>query len=331
MQNPGMSPAESRVRRSADYPIGALRPLLRQGALIRLRRGAYARPREKGDLLGQVLDRCVAVSRQLRVRFAFSHETAVLLHGLPTFIRNSDIVHVIQESRPAATAASDLIRHIGSLPPSDITEARGLPVTSLDRTALDCARGQSPARSLAVVDAIMRLLAGTDRCTWPGTASLEAEIRARWLNRLDEVGRAPGVIRARAVVAHAEGRAESPSESQLRWRVLVAGFTAPELQIPVRTGAGTFYPDLLWSGASVKSTWKTIAMEYDGMQKYQDPQDLYEEKKREDALRSAGCLVVRATRSDLYRPGRMLRALAEHVHLDPEAVPQRRGLQGPPV
>src|SRR5699024_9062444 len=133
------------------------------------------------------------------------------------------------------------------------------------------------------------------------------------------IGRAPGVVRAGAVIENAEGPAESPWESQLRWRVLIAGFTAPGLQIPVHTHSGTFYPDLVWAGDSVRSTWDYIALEYDGVQKYRDPEDLYQEKKREDALRSAGCLVIRVTKSDLHRPGRMLRELAPHVHLAPKA------------
>lgn len=319
-----------RLRLVADYPDGALRLLHRQGELVRLRRGAYVLAPEPEDRRTRALDRCVAVARRLRVHFAFSHDTAVLLHQLPTFARRDGAVHVTQSVRPSGHNAADIIRHVTHLPASDVATVEELPVTTLDRTCLDCLRTQSPERSLAVADAVLRRLAGTDRFQRADTATVEQNIRERWSAAIDELGPARGVVRARAVIAHADAHAESPAESQLRWRVLVAGFAAPRLQGLVTTDLGAFYPDLLWTGKVVRSRWKAIALEYDGAAKYESADTLVEEKRREDALRSAGCLVLRATAADLREPGRILRQLQEHVELDPDATAARRGLLLPP-
>ncbi|MGC0252337.1 hypothetical protein [Pseudactinotalea sp. Z1748] len=80
-------------------------------------------------------------------------------------------------------------------------------------------------------------------------------------------------------------------------------------------------------GTGRSSAWRSVALEYDGVAKYSEREDLYAEKVREDALRSVGCLVLRATRADLRDPRRLLRDLRSHVPQDPEAAKQRRALR----
>lgn len=329
-QHVAMPSRSARVRFAADYPTGAIRPLHRRGELTRLRRGAYIPADAEVDITSLIMDRCVAVARQLKVRFAFSHETAVLLHELPESLSRTDAVHLVQESRPAGSSASDLIRHVVTeLRASDITEVHDLPVTTLERTCVDCVRVSSPAQGLAVADAVLRKLSGTTRFNWPETAQREREIRDRLLNQVSELAPARGVVRARAVLAYAQGRAESPAESRLRWLVLTEGFVEPDLQVAVRTAQGTYYPDMLWSGADVLSGWRSVALEYDGVAKYQESQDLYDEKVREDALRAAGCHVIRATKADLRDPRSLVRTLTKHVAVESQASPERRGLRIP--
>lgn len=323
-----MSKPSPRVELAADHPIGALRQPHRAGELVRLRRGAYVPAEVESDLADSVLNRCIAVARQLRVRFAFSHETALVLHRLPTFVGRADVVHVVHQRRPSSTRAPDVTRHTtGHLPDSDITEVHGLPVTTPERTLLDYARSQPPSHALAVADAVLRRLSGTTRFNWPEHAEREGQIRDRFKSRIEAMGPARGVVRVRVVVEHADGRAESPAESRVRCVVLAEGFPSPQLQVPVRTATGIYYPDLLWSGKAVRSAWRTVALEYDGVGKYGEREDLYAEKVREDALRSVGCLVIRATKADLRDPRRLLRDLRSHVTQDREAAKQRRVLR----
>ncbi|MGC0272471.1 type IV toxin-antitoxin system AbiEi family antitoxin domain-containing protein [Pseudactinotalea sp. Z1739] len=318
-----------RIRFTSDYPPGAVDRLRRQGVLVRVRRGAYAEAGAYEDgRVSELLARCRAVHRALRTAFAFSHETAAALHGIPTWLERTDTVHILQTSHAAGNRARDVIRHrVVEMPEADLERTLGLPVTGLDRTCVDCARTQRPGPALTTADAILRRIAGTTRFDWPASSAREAQIRAAWLNRVADSGPVRGVVRARAVLSHADGRSESAAESLVRWIVLSAGFTAPDLQVAVATELGTFYPDLLWSGADVHSEWQMVGLEYDGVAKYTQGSDVYDEKRREDALRSVGCLIVRATRADLSDSRRLITDLRRHVRTCTSLPPERRGLR----
>lgn len=103
------------------------------------------------------------------------------------------------------------------------------------------------------------------------------------------VGR-PGNGDARRVVEFADGGAESPGESRSRVALRRAGFPAPVLQHRVIGTRTDFY----WE------EFATVA-EFDGRIKYgrllrpgQEPGDaVFEEKRREDALRDEGLKVAR--------------------------------------
>lgn len=307
----------SNLQLSAHYPHGALRAEHRRGTLVRLRRGAYVPADANSEDAQRVHDRCVAVAQQLRTRYAFSHDTAAVLHQLPTFRISTDVVHVVQEVRPSGSRSPDIVRHVTkTLPPSDISLVDRLPVTTLERTCIDYARSAHPAHALAVADAVLRRLSGTTRFS-AGQESAAA-IKEDLAERIERLGPRRGVVGARAVIAHADARSESPAESWVRWLMLTTGFAVPDLQTPVVTDQGTFYPDLLWSGAVVRGNWRFIGVEYDGVAKYQSPDDLYAEKVREDALRAAGCLVIRATRADRRDPRRLVATVGQHVLLDPD-------------
>src|SRR5699024_4372293 len=214
---------------------------------------------------------------------------------------------------------------VADLADTDITTEAGLPLTTLHRTAVDCARTIPPRHSLGVVDTALRRLAGTTR--FKDTADHEARIRNDWLARLEEFGSAPGAVRARAVLTHADGRAESRPESELRWLLLSEHFPAPVPQMAVHTDRGTFYPDLGWPAHVSRTKNRSVVLEYDGAVKYQRANDLYDEKRREDALRRAGCNVIRVTKHDLREPGALLQNVSALVRPEPGAFPERAGLR----
>src|SRR5699024_4433413 len=142
------------------------------------------------------------------------------------------VVHVTQTTRPASDRAGDVRTHVvPDLPGTDLSAEGGLPLTSLPRTMVDLARTCRPRQGLGIVDAALRHLAGTNR--FKDTAAAEARIRENLLARIDDLAAAPGTVRARAVIAHADGRAESPPESELRWLLLSEHFPAPVLQMAV--------------------------------------------------------------------------------------------------
>jgi hypothetical protein len=103
-----------------------------------------------------------------------------------------------------------------------------------------------------------------------------------------------------------DSRSESAGESVSRVRIVTDGLPVPEPQVEIFTRDGVFV-------ARVDFCWKdrrTVG-EFDGKIKYgrllkpgqRIEEVVYEEKKREDAIRDLGWMVVRWTWDDLHRPG----------------------------
>ena len=191
--------------------------------------------------------------------------------------------------------------HAAPLTEGDITTIDGVPVTSLARTVLDL------CRTVPIEQAV----AAGDRALAFGL------VRAVLEDHLAQMSRWPGTRQARRAVALLDPRSESAGESVSRVRLHEEGLPVPELQQDIYGQDGRFV-------ARVDFCWKeqrTIG-EFDGKIKYgrllkpgQSIEDvLFEEKRREDALRDLGWQIVRWLWRDLYRPGvikdRVVRAFA---------------------
>ena len=114
--------------------------------------------------------------------------------------------------------------------------------------------------------------------------------------------RRPGVAAARRAAALLDGRSESPGESTSRVVLAELGLPVPQLQYEARDARGRLvgWADFDWE------EHRTLG-EFDGKIKYgrlvkvgETAQDVvYQEKRREDALRDLGWQVVRWGWSDL--------------------------------
>lgn len=289
---PGRRPGEEPVDLPAVLLAGPadeadLRRRLRAGEVVRVRRGVYAPTRAPAgparDARWLSLVRALAVQHRTRIDLCFSHETAALLWGLPV-LRPSGRVHVIQPGRPTVRGADHLVRHHGALPRAQVVQITDLPVTSLERTVLDCACSLPADRGLVLADAALRR--GADLELLGGLLAARAGRR--------------GVRRARLVLDAADARSESAGESLTRWAVIRAGLPRPELQVPVDTGRGRRYIDLGWPD-------RRVGVEFDGYVKYSGGGSsaaavLFEEKRRQDALDEEGWRLVRVTWQDLRDP-----------------------------
>lgn len=285
------------VHLAREYSAATVKQRLRTGEWLRVRPGAFVDAAPMAALTS--LDRkrawalahAVAVHRTLTVPHALSHTSAALVHGLP-LISLPTTTHITQAQRRSGTDARDLTRHRLPLPPEACEEHRGLRVTNLERTAVDCAMLLPADSGLVVVDAALHL--GAD----PGALTgLLAQRSGRH-----------GVPRARAVLELADAGAESAGESLLRFTVVRAGLPAPVTQLEVRTSAGTYWADLGWPE-------HRVLLEFDGLVKYRSTSGandvVVREKLRQDALEAAGWRVLRVTYADLKAP----RALIERVRL----------------
>ncbi|MFC7733325.1 hypothetical protein [Actinomadura keratinilytica] len=126
------------------------------------------------------------------------------------------------------------------LPAEHIVEEAGVRVTSLARTALDCARWLPRLEAVAALDQFLRR--GAD------PASLAAMAR-------DLAGR-PNARRLRDVLRLGDGGAASPGESWTRVMVVDTGFPGPVRRSPspARTGSRCSSTSVTSSYASVWST-----------------------------------------------------------------------------
>ena len=218
-----------------------------------------------------------------------SHASAAVLWGLPLWGVRLDRIHLTRQVSSGACRTAGL--HVHSTP-EEITavDAGGLAVTDPARTVIDLARTVPFEQAVVIADAALR--AGL---TTPAELAREAG---------QAVGRT-GARRARAVVAFADARAESVGESRSRVAMHLAGLPAPELQVVIRDDAvrqvartDFGYPDL------------RVAGEFDGKVKYgrllrpgQSAGDaVFEEKRREDAIRDAGWIVIRWIWQELSHP-----------------------------
>ena len=283
-----------RVHFSRDHRRADLAHLVRSGRLARIRPGAYVEVPPDLDHHARrrflALARVVAAAEQLEVDHTFSHATAALVWGLALW-RVPTRTHLIQRvSRPTGHGADDLVRHVHELALAHRTERRGIPVTDLDRTLVDCAMALDPLDALVVADSALRAGADPERC-----ADLLASMPGR-----------RGVRQARAIVEFADDGAESPRETAVRYTVLQAGMPAPETQIRIDTSIGEYWADVGWPDLR-------LLVEYDGLAKYGDgstaPRVLLRERRRQDAVQEQGWRFLRLTGEDVGRSSQVMRRL----------------------
>ena len=279
------------VRLAQDHTHQEVARRVRTGAWRRIARGTYLPTGQADDPRRVALARVIGVHRGLRAGHVFGHDSAALLWGLPLW-RLPEVVHVYQQHRPNG-ASSTVRRHVGTLPSACVTSIAGLPVTTLERTAVDCARSMAPRNALVVVDGALRLGASRDAM----------------LQLLDQGPARRGAARARQIVDVGDAGAESPQETALRFTLLRSGLPRPQTQVPVDTRLGTFWADLGWE------EWR-VALEYDGRPKYTDPDALVREKRRHDAMVEAGWSVLRVTKEDLRRPDLLIVRVARLLPVD---------------
>jgi very-short-patch-repair endonuclease len=261
--------------------------LIRGGQVRRLRRGAYlleetwaaADPRERARL------RALSVIHS-QPRLAASHESALLLHALPT----KDVPTIVDGL--GTVGRSELHRGLRVRPrlgvPSVAVGAVQvvLPAWAIVQTAL----ASGVAHALIPLDHALHAGSLTlDDLVQPQEVLLHGQRGSRIMTQL---------------LALADARCESPGETQARLLLTDLGY-APRSQVVIRLGSVTARADF------VIDEW--VVVEYDGALKYDGllgRAALVAEKEREDALTAAGYVVVRLVAADLTNPTRV-RALIE--------------------
>jgi hypothetical protein len=274
------------IRRGLDDD--GIARLRRSGTWTTLQRGAYLVGGARVDDRSRHLLAVRATMAALRTPAVLSHASAAAIHGLPLWQVPLQRVHITRTPPARSDIGTRLRSHVARLADEDVVEIAGQPVTTLARTVVDLACWLPFAPALTLADAALRTVT-----------------RDQLHRVLARVHGTRGSRTAARVVAAADGRSESVGESRSRVRLHRLGLPPSTLQMPVLAagGASLGRTDFAWEE-------ERVVGEFDGRVKYgrllrpgQEPGDaVYEEKRREDAIRDEGWGVVRWTWPEL-EPG----------------------------
>jgi hypothetical protein len=241
-----------------------IKTLIAEGTLLRFHRGVYAVGHRRLSLKGRWLAAVLGCGHGARL----SHRDAAMLWDLRR--TSSGLIHVTA----AGTHRLDGVdchrtRHPDRL---GTTLIDAIPVTTIERTLLDCAVGEPHTRVLALLEAAER------RNILDGRT-----IRA-------EIARSPG---HRGITRLAEALAEVADEPPDLRSGLEASFLA------LTRGAGLPDPstNVVVAGVPVDAHWPqyNLVVEVDGWRWHRSRRSFEEDRRRTNRLQLAGLTVLRFT------------------------------------
>lgn len=246
---------------------------LRHRDVVRLSRDTYL-PRATAGDLGARVDAVLLTAPEGAV---VSHATAAALWGVDIPLQPDDgRVHITVSTGSAVRARADRSVHRSPLTADEVTERRGVPVTTPARTWRDLAAVLREPALLAVADQFL-----VRHATY---ADLQQELELRPSGR--------GAARARAVLPLADRRAGSPMESVLRWLLHEARVPTPDLQYVVRDDHGFLGKvDMAWPE-------QRVLVEFDG-DVHRDRKVFVDDLRRQNGLVLAGWTILRFSSADL--------------------------------
>jgi hypothetical protein len=295
----------------------ALRRDAERGTLVRLRRGAFVE--------SEVWNGSSSRERHLlRARAALSAVTrpaalagvsAAAVWGMPIDEDWPAEVTILDEWRGGGRSEPGVRKTAAGFRTAVIQVIDGVPVTSIERTALDVARTHSFAKAIGSLDWAL----WAKRSGALGQSDLVAE-----LNRMSPRF---GIRHLENCVAFSTSLSDSFGESKARAIIHLLGFEAPELQVEFFDDQGKMKPDFFWR--SVRK-----AAEFDGKAKYTrdeytrgNPSEVvWREKKREDRLRALEVGVTRILTEHVESPARLERLLLDAGIPRGGVTPSRRAL-----
>jgi len=295
----------------------AIAVLVRDGSLVRLRRGCYGRGDWWRDLDAPSRRRQLISAHALGTLttsaggFVYSHVSGASLHRLRLW-KVDDRVHLTQDACPSGIShGRDVVAHTRRVASRELCFVDGLPCTSLERTVVDCCLMFTVPQAVILVDHAARL--GADL----------GMIRTA----CDALAGRNGVVALRRALELVDPRSESAGESLTRELLHRLGIRPPELQYSVLTPLGEHRMDFAWPEVKV-------AVEFDGKSKYFDYRPtgevLFAERQREKALTEQGWTFVRIEWKHLFNEVefkyRVLRALNRGAGAD--SSPFRRSAAG---
>lgn len=306
MRQPSVDECGLLLRRTAlegGFDDNWLARMVRAGALVRIRHGAYADARvwQGLSLTGRHLLLARAVMRQYDDRVALSHASAHVLRGGPDWGLDLSTVNITNLLGRGDRRQAGITHHRGMTRVGDVARLDGHWITAPARTAVETAAGLGLQSAVCVLDWTLH-----EGLATRAELELYADVHLReW----------PDSIELPIAVRRSNGLSESVGESRLRISLEDQGFD-PEPQWEVRRGSGGIAGriDLLLRREGVM-------VEFDGAVKYgrllkpgQTVADVIRaERNRElEVEELSGLRMLRVIWRDLDDPG-ALAARVRHV------------------
>lgn len=221
--------------------------------------------------------------------------TAARLHQLAALPpqRADEPVHLVLPRGDSRAQRRGVALRWSNLLDEEVTQLDRLRITTVQRTLADLVLRTNREQAVAVLDAALN-----------GGRISPDDIPAIWLMTR---GRA-GCQRAAGWWRLVDGRAESPLETRIRLLLVDAGHGPEALQWPVEDrGAVVARLDLAWPS-------RRLALEADGAEPHSQPEALYRDRARQNALVALGWRVLRFTWDDaLHRPERIVEQVRRHL------------------
>jgi hypothetical protein len=242
---------------------------VRAGRFVRVRRGVYAL-RPPG-----VTARLAALDRVSGTHIVACMHTAANMYGFST--EPDDRLHVLDPGIRMRPAADVMVHQRVGAP---LKKIGGRLATAPAWTALEIARTVRRPRALAVLDAALHCGACTPH-------ELNAAVR-------EQKGRR-GIVHVRELVSLADGRAESPMESEARLVFIDGGLPMPELQLEI--------VDLHGKVWRVDFAWPVdkLVAEYDSVQWHANPEGWKHDRMKTARLQECGWTTVGMVVDDVRR------------------------------
>lgn len=252
------------------------------GKITRVRRGVYA-PIQPG-----VVERLAALDLRTGMSIVACMGTAAALYGFDTECDGR--VHILDPGLRVRPDDDVMVHQRVGAP---LRRVAGRLATTPAWTAVEIARTLRRPRALATFDAALHV----EACT---ATELDAAIR-------EQKGRR-GIVALRELLPHADGRAESPMESEMRlvfidWRV-----PAPELQYEIVDNCGQLWRvDFAWPEAN-------LAAEYDSIAWHATPDAFLHDRLKTRRLQECGWTTISAVVDDIRRhPEDLVRRVLAHL------------------
>jgi very-short-patch-repair endonuclease len=293
---------EARARGLSPFDLVRL---VKAGELEHLARGVYAFPPAEGEQPAQRHLRLAAGVCRVYPDAVLTHHSAALALGLPVW--GATLKVLLARTVPAERIA----QHWVIRPRPDW-------LNPVEGSVGACASVAATAVQHALESGSVAGIVAADFALHEGRVTVsELETMA------GHVAGWPRSHHVTTMLAHLDGRSESPGESRLRVDLTMAGIdVVPQVTVPDESGKIVARVDLLVRGTNV-------VIEFDGLVKYRDRgfEALVAEKAREDELRRLGFVVLRFVWADLANPGRIVRRVREAMAASPWNVDLHSGFK----